>query len=275
MSSPFLFCPRKFPFIVIIGRRFGPYVIPRLFPTAQSIKGGRQSTSSSIDRGPPFHVPLLCHHRLSCIGSGTIDFCREKSPAAPSNFLAGLSFQTKPYHTDLKAIGAPKLSRWDTWLSLPNFRRKQTNQNFGLRHLSSILDEKIFEGLLRNCVLLRWVEAPMGKLDWLGRTTLISDAKRGPCTLIEVMKPLPNGPWTHKIMQERLDAVLYELTRVYFLMYIRNCVPYQRSNNRAASGRQPGHGSLFSDLLQKVEQEANRKLRGLPRPWQLRRSPRR
>lgn len=269
MLSHFLLRLSKSPSAIIIGRGFRPHVVPRLCSTAGSVRTARQSTSSSIDCGPQINFLLLCHHRLSCVGPGATNFRQNRSPAAPSGVLAGLYSQTKPYHTDFKATEAANFRRWDTWSSARNLRPKLINQHFNLGYVYRILDALLFNGLLGKGVVLRWVETPVGKTDWLSRTTLISDAKRGPCALVEVMKPLANGPWTLATVQECLEAVLCEMTHVFFLMYHRNCGLSQWSNNRVAIGGQPGHGSSFRKLLRRVEQEANRTLKGFPRSWQL------
>lgn len=219
----------------------------------------------------PIKVLLLCHQRLSCVRSRTINFHPTRAPATPSNGLTGLYSNTKLYHTGLEATKAIELHKWYTWSGPPNIRRKQINQHFDLGHISRILDKIIFHGLLGNYVVLRWVEAPTKDLDWLCRTTLISDHKRGPCDFIEVMKPVTNGPWTLVIIQECLEAMLLEMTRVFFEMYIRDCVSFQGSNNPVVCGRKSRNGSLFRKLVRGVEQEANRTLKGLSRPWHLRR----
>ena len=263
MLSHFLLRLRKFPSAIIIGRGFRPHVVPRLCSTVQSVRSARQSTSYSIDYGPPINVLLLCHHHLSCVELGATTLHQDRSSAAPSNVLAGLYSKTKPYHTDPKATEAANLRKWDTWSSARNLRPKQINQHFNLEYVYRILDKLLFDGLLGKGVVLRWVETPVGKTDWLSRTTLISDAKRGPCALVEVMKPLANGPWTLEIVQECLEAVLCEMTHMFFLMY--SCIGglSQWSNNRVAIGGEPGRGSSFRKLLRRVEREANRTLKGV------------
>ncbi len=71
-------------------------------------------------------------------------------------------------------------------------------------------------------MLLSWVETSVRKTDWLSRTTLISDAKGEPYALVEVVKPVATGPWTHAVIQECLEAMLFEMAKIYFLMY-SNC----------------------------------------------------
>lgn len=263
-SSPFYF--RKFPSTIIAGWGSGPLIIPFNF---QSVKNARQPISSSINCGPRMQVPLLCHRRLSRVRCGTINFQQIRSLAAPNNYHTPLDLKMRLFHTDPHAAKAVKRRGWDTW-SLPrSLRRKQINQHFGLGKLYRILDEELFSGLLGNRVVLRWVEAPSLKLDRLSRTILISDPKRGPRPVIEVMRPLPNGPWTLEIIQERSNALLYEMTQLYYLMNNRNCISLLQLNTRAMRGGRSGDGALFRKLLRKVEQEANCKLKGLPRPWQL------
>lgn len=176
-------------------------------------------------------------------------------------------------YTDLKTAKVAKYHSWDTWSSARNLRRKQINQHFDLGRISRILDKRIFRGLLVNRVVYRWVKAPLGKLEWVSRTTLISNVKGGPCALIEIMKPVANGPWTLTIIQERLEAVLYEMTQVFLLVYSRKCAPFQWSNDQAVVGGLSGHGFSPRKLWREVEKEANRTLEGFPRSFQLK-SPR-
>lgn len=230
-------------------------MVPRLSYAAQSVHAARLLTSSSIACGPSIKALLLCHHRLSCIESRTINIHQTSSPAASSNVLASLDSKTMLYHTNSKATKAASLRSWDTWSPHASLRRKQIKQHFGLGYFSRILDQVLFCGLLSNRVVLRWVKAPKGKL-------------------IEVTKPLANGPWTQAIIQERMNAVLYGMTQAFVLMHRHNCVSFQRLVGRDVSGGQSGYGSMFQKLLQRLEKEANRRLKGLPKSWQLR-SPRR
>lgn len=273
MSSPSFFYLWKFPSTVVIGPGFRPRLVPTLPPTSQCIQSVRQFTSPSKYCGPSIKATLPCYHRSSCLGSGTIIFRQTRSLAAPSNVFTGLDSNMKLYHTGRKTTKAIMLCKWHTWSSHRNLRQKQINQDFDLGYVSRILDGVLFRGSLGNCVELKW-EAPKEKLDCLSRTTLITDARRGHRVRIEIMKPLANGPWTLEIMQERLDALLYEMTRVFSLMNTRNRVPFQRSNKRygrSASGRRFGYGFLSRRLLREVQRKANRTLKGLPRPWDLRR----
>ena len=91
-------------------------------------------------------------------------------------------------------------------------------------------------------MIFRWSKAPTGKLE--SKTTLISDVERGPCALIEVVKPLTNGPWTLAIIQVFLEATRYKMTEVFYLMYSRNCASFQRANNQAAIGGLSRHEFL-------------------------------
>lgn len=108
---------------------------------------------------------------------------------------------TKPYLTDLKATEAAKLSTRNTWSSPPSLRRKQINRYFHLGPISCIFDDLIFFEVLGQRLVLRWVKPPTGKPEWLSRITVISDVKRWPCALIEVVKPPAHGPWTVAIIQ--------------------------------------------------------------------------
>lgn len=236
---------------------------------AQSIKFARPSPSSSIYCGSSRKALPLYHHRSSCVGSRTISTHQNRTPAASSNVLARLYLETKLHHTDLEATKATELRNWYTWSRRPNLRRKQINQHFDLGRVSRKFDKILFRGLLSKRVVLRWVEAPVKNVDWLSRTTSKSDAKRGPYTLIEVRKPVANGPWTLAIIQESLEAMLFEMTSVFFVMYIHNGIPFQRSHNRAKSRNQSVHGSSFRSLLRRVEKEAKGTIKGLSRQWQL------
>ena len=265
MSSPFIFCLRNLPSAVNFGKQFGHHVILRLSSTAQNAKDVRRIKVSSIDRGLLSDSFFLCHRHLLCIGSGNINFGQT---GFPGNILACICGKTMLNHTDLKATKAAKRPTWETWSSPHNLRRKQINQDFSLDCIFRILDQRIFRGLLGNRVVLRWIEPPMGKLHWLSRISLTSDAKRGPCLLIEVMKPIANGPWRHEIIQKRLEALLYEMTQIFILIYNCDPVPFLWSKHQTV-GR--GHGWLR--ILHKVEQEANRTLKGPLGPWHLRQSP--
>ncbi len=264
----FLFCRQKFPSPALIGQRFGSHVVPSISSTALNTQNFRQSGSFSKDCGASTKLPLLCYHRVSYVGFGFVNFRQNRFPATPSNVLIGIYSSTKLYHTSSKAIEAAMLRKWDTWLR--NLRPKQINQYFGLRYIFRIVDNLLFHGLLCTFVVLKWRAPSMGQLPRPSRTTLILDTKRRPRALIEVMKPLTNGPWTHTIMQERLNALLSEMTQVFFMLHTRNGIPFSRSNSRAASGRLSKHGSSWRTLLREAEGKANHLLKGLPRPWNLR-----
>lgn len=62
-----------------------------------------------------------------------------------------------------------------------------------------------------------------------------------------------------------LEAVLHEMTKVIFLMFL-NCAPFARSKNQAAIGGLSGHGVSAGKLWREMELEADRKFKGLPRP---------
>ena len=273
MSSPSFFYLRKFPSTGINGPGFGACLVPSLPSTSQRVQSVRHFTSPSKYCGPPIKLPLPYYHRLLCLRSRTTNFRQTRSLAGSSNKYTGLCPRKKLYYASPKAIEAIMLCKWHKWSSYPNLRRKQINQYFDLWYVFRMLDGILFQGMLRNCVLLKW-RTPKGKLDCRSRTKVITDARRGPCVRIEVTKPLVNGPWTLAIMQERLNVLLYEMTQVFFLMNSRTCVPSQRSNkrcNRASNGRQFGYGSLFKKSLQEVDQKANRILKGPPGQWDLRR----
>lgn len=259
MSLPFLFCFRKVSSSIITCRALGPLVVPHLDSTAQGVDRARNSTSSSICCGLLYRIPSA-KLGLSFNSSYPLVMSSTKRHFATR--------ATKLYHTDLGAAEAVELRRWGTWSSPRNVRQKQINQHFDLGRISRILDKIIFRGLLGNRVIFRWSKAPRGKLE--SKTTLISDVKRGPCTLIEVVKPLTNGPWTLAIIQEFLEATLFEMTEVFFLMYSRNCAPFQQANNQAWIGGLSRHEILPRKLWREVEKEANRTLKGFQRPWQLR-----
>lgn len=247
MSSPSLFYLRTFPSTVIISRGFGPRVVPVLPLVSQSVQFVRQSTSFSKDCGYTTKLTQLSHHPLSCVLSGTINFRQARSVAARISLRAAVGSNKEHYYTKPGATKASMLSRWGTWSSYRNVRQKQINQYFGLRYVFRMFDEILFHGLLRHCVKLEW-QTPTGKLDCLSRT-VISDNPRGPCVLIEIMDPLTNGPWTVAVLQERLDALLYEMTQVFFLVIRRNCVHFPRSSKRAASGLRSKSGSSLGKLL--------------------------
>ena len=189
MSSAVPSILRKFPSPVIIGPGFRPRLVPSLPSTSQCVQSVRHFTSPSKYCGPLIKLTQSRYHRASCLGSGTIIFRQTRSTAAPSNIVTGLYSIRKLYYTGPKATKANMLCKWHTWSSYPNLRRKQINQYFDLGYVSRMLDGVLFRGLLRNCMVLRW-KAPNGKLDCLSRTTLISDATRGPRARIEIMKPL-------------------------------------------------------------------------------------
>lgn len=164
---------------------------------------------------------------------------------------------------------AARLRKWGTWSSPRGIRRTQINQRFGLRYVFRIFDKILFRGLLDKCVKLKWVETPVEKLDWLSRTSSISDTERGPRACIQIVKSAATGTWTDATLQERLEAMLFEMTQVFFVIFIQSCIPLQRPDYRGASRSHSGDGALFENLLQGVKQEADRTLTGLSRPWQV------
>lgn len=258
MSTSYLFCLRKFPTTYTIRRTFGVHVALRLPSTAYSIEGATLATSSSTIRGASIEPLPPSHRRLSCVGARAIDWPQRQSSAAPSNLTAGLHSKAKRYQTDRKATQVAALHDWKTWLSLPNFRRRQINQHFGLWYVFRIVNELLFYDRLDSLVVLRWVDGPIGKLEQLSRTTFITDVKRGPYALIELTRPLRNGPLSEEVIQERLEAMLYEMTGVYSLLFI--------------SRGQSGNGPLCRQFLQRVQDEANHTLSGFSRQWQLKSS---
>ena len=264
MSSQFLFPLRRFSSIAIVGRGFGSHAV------YHAVKGAMQSTSSGINSGLLINVLPLYYHRLPDVGSRTITYDQTRTQAASSNEITDLYLNIELYITNLEAMKAAQLRRWGTWSSLRSIRRSQINQHFGLRYVFRVFDKLLFRGLLDGCVKLEWVETPTENLGWLSRNSMISDAKRGPYVFIQIVKPAATGTWTHATLQERLEAMLFEMTQVFFVIYIQNGIPFQRPGYRAASGRQSGDGILFENLLQGVKQEADRTLIGFSRPWQVR-----
>ena len=245
MSPPFIFCLRKSSSSRFTGRGLGPIVFPRSFKTATT------SMSFSINCG--------LWHRIPSAGPGL--GLHNSYPMVMSSSNRAM----KPYHTDLKAA---KFSTWNTWSLPSSIRRKQINQYFHLGHISRIFDDLLFRGLLKKRLVLRWVEPSTGKPEWLSRTTLISDVKRGPCALIEVVKSPAHGPWTVPTIQEYLEALLHEMTKVFFLMP-ENCASFARSKDQAATGGLSGQEVSAGKLWREMELDANRKLKGFPRLWQL------
>ena len=259
MSPPFLFCFRKVSSSIITCRALGPLVVPHLDSTAQGVDRARKSTSSSICHGLVYRIPFA---KLG------LSFNSPYPLVMSSTKTHFATQETKLYHTDLGAAEAVELRKWGTWSSPRNVRQKQINQHFDLGRISRILGKIIFRGLLGNCLIFRWSKVSRGKLE--SKTTLVSDVERGPCALIEVVKPFINGPWTLGIIQESLEATLYEMTDVFFLMYSRNCAPFQRANNQAWIGGLSRHEFLPRKLWREVGKEATRTLKGFQRPWQLR-----
>ena len=266
MLSPFSFCRRRLPSTMTISRGIGPHIVPISTSASSSFCFLKQFASFSKDCRRPVKPPLLCNHRSLCVGFGTSTFRQMRSSAGPRSILAGIYSNKKPYHTHPKAAKATMLRNLARWLSYPNFRRKQIKQSFDLGFVSRMLNTIFFGGLLHDRVKLKWKD-PMGKPDYLSRTELTYDDRRGPCAEIEIVKPLTNGPWTPAMVLERYNALLCGMTWTFSEIYGGNCVLFQQSNNRAARGWRSGYGSPFERLLREVEQEANRIPKGLPRPW--------
>ena len=269
MSPPFLFAHLKFPYSAVSGWGLGSRVIPSLSPRAQSIQNSIQSTSSRKESGSPIRLSLPYHRRFSCVRVGIIDFRQTRSLVAPSNLHARLYSNGRLGHTERKATKAEMLRRWKTWSRYSSFRRKQIKRRFNLRRVLSIFNEILFHGGLGSRVVLTWA-APTGKPDWPSRIAIV-DAKQGPRLSIEVMEPLAKGPWTNAIMQDRLEALLYAMTKVSFLMNRCNCVHFQPSDDPAVHGQRSDKCSSWNKKLRDVERKANRMLKGLPNQWNLRR----
>ena len=269
MSSPFSFCRRRLPSTMTISRGIGPHLVPISTSASPSFRFLRQFASFSKECRRPVKPPLLCYHRSLCVGFGTSNFRQMRSSAGPRSILTDIYSNKKPYHAHLKAAKATKLRNLARWLSYPNFRRKQIKQSFDLGFVFRMLNTIFFGNLLHDRVKLKWKD-PMGKLDYLSKTTLTFDDRRGPCAEIEIGKPLTNGPWTPAMALARYNALLHSMTWAFSEIYCPNCVLFQQSNNRAARGRRSGYGSPFERLLQEVKQEANRISKELPRPWDFR-----
>ena len=265
MSSPSVFHLRRFPSTIIISRKLGRHKVPKFSSASQGVLFLRQFASFSKDCGPSVKLSPLCYHRSSYVGTGTINLSRSRFSEDPSSILAGMYPKKKLYHTNPNATRARMLSRLDTWLSYRNFRRKQIQQYFDLRYVFRMLDVVYFRGLLQDRITLMW-EPPKGNSDRLSRTTLELDAKRGPCFLIVVVRPLTNGPWTQAIIKDRFEVLLCEVTQIYLLLEPRNCVPFLQLNSRAAKAGQSRHSFSLKTLLRGVKREVDRIFQGFPRP---------
>lgn len=260
MLSPISFCRRTLPSTMVVSL----HLLPVCSSASPSFQFLRQFASFNDAYRRPGKPPLL--HSSLCVGFGTSNVRQIRSSAGPRRRRALMRFNEKLYHTHSKAAKATELRNLARWLSYPNFRRKQINQGFDLGKVFRMLNIIFFDGLLRDRVKLEWKD-PMGKLDYLSKTVLFFDPRRGPCVVIEIVKPLTHGPWTPAMMLERCDALLYGMTWAFSEIYPRNCNLFQQSNNRAARGRRSGYRSPFERLLQEVKKEANRISKGLPRPW--------
>ena len=254
---------------MIFNRGVRQHTIPGLSSASPSFRYLTQFASFRKYCRRPVKPPLLCYHRSLGVGFGTSKFRQLRSPGGPRSIITGIYTNKRLCHIQLRADKASMLRKLARWLWCTNFRRKQLNQHFDLGYVFPILNVLFFDGMLHDRVKLKW-KHPMGKLDYLSRTKLTVDARRGLCTEVEIVKPLTNGPWTPAMVLERYNALLYGMTWSFSKIYCRNCVLFQQSNKRAARGRGSGHGSPFKRLLREVKQEANRISKGLPRPWDFR-----
>ena len=258
MLSPFSSCRRRWPSATIISRGVGLYIVPISTSASPSFHLLWQSASFSKDFRRPAKPPLLWYHRSLCVGFGTSNFRQMRSSAGQRSIPAGMYSNKKLYQTHLRAAKASMLRRLATWLSYPNFRRRQIKRNFDLGYVFRMLNTIFFGGLLHDRVKLKWKE-PVGKLYCLARTEPTFDDRRGPGAEIKIVKPRTNRPWIPAAVLECYNASLYGMTRAFFEIYCRNFALSQQSNNRA-----------FKRLLREVKQEANRISKELPRPWDFR-----
>ena len=261
MLSPFSFCRRRLPSTMTISRGIRPHIVPSSSSASPSFCLLGQFASFSKDCASPVKLPLLCYHSSSYAGSGTINFRQTRFSAGSSSIFAGIYFNKKLYRTHTKATETTKASmlrKLEKWLSYPNLRKKQIKRDFNLPRVFHILDGIFFEGRLRDRVAVEWKDPK--EMDCLSRIGSTSDVRQRPCPLIEVSKPLTSGPWTLAIIRARLDALLYKMIQIYFVLYCRDS---QQLNKRAARRR---WSSSFKKLLREVKQEADRIFEGLPRP---------
>ena len=200
---------------------------------------------------------MLCYYRLPYAGSGTIKFRQTVSSAGSSGIIAGISFNKELYHAHLKATKASELRRLEVWLLYRNLRQKQKNLYFDLQLIFRILDEILFDGILRHRVIVEWIDSKEMP-DRLSRTRLTSDARRGSCFLIEITKPLTSGPWTLAIIRARLDALVDEMAQINFELYCRDFVCFQHPDKRAVR-------ASLKRWVREVKQETDLLFEGLPR----------
>lgn len=118
MSLPSLFIIQKLPSTIIVGQGFCSHLVSRLSSAAQSVNCAKQSMSFSIDCGPLKQVRPLCHRSLSHIGSGTINTCQTRSPAAADKVHTGLCSNKMLYFTHLNLAKAAQIGNWRNWLWL-------------------------------------------------------------------------------------------------------------------------------------------------------------
>ena len=264
MSSPFSFCRRRFPSTVIFSRGIGPHIVPISSAVSPSCLLLRQFASFENDCASPIKLSLLCYYRSSYAGSGTINIRQTRSSAGSSGIITDISFNKGLFHAHPRATRATKdseLRRLEVWLLYRNLRQKQINQNFDLQLIFRILDEILFDGLLRHRVIVEWID-PKEMPGRLSKTSLASDARRESCLLIEITKPLTSGPWTLAIIRARLDALVDEMTQIYYELYCRDLDRFQHSKKRAVRGL---WSSSFKKLLREVKKEADPIFERLPR----------
>ena len=249
---------------MIFSRGIGPHMVPNSSAVSPSFLLLRQFASFNNDCASPIKLSLLCYYRSSYAGSGTINIRQTRSSAGSSGIIAGISFNKELYHPHpkaTKATKASKLRRLEVWLLYRNLRQKQKNQDFDLQLIFRILDGMLFDGLLRHRVIVEWID-PKEMPDRLSRTELESDARRESYLLIKITKPLTSGPWTLAIIRARLDALVDEMTQIYYELYCRDFDCFQYPNKRAVRGL---WSSSFKKLLQEVKQEADPIFERLPR----------
>lgn len=252
---------------MIFSREIGRHIVPNSSAASPNFLFLRQFASFNNDCASPVKLSLLCYHRSSYPGSGTINSRQTKSSASSSSTNASRFFNKELYHAHPKATKATKatkaknLHRLEVWLLYRNLRQKQKNRYFDLQLIFRILDGRLFDGLLRHRVIVEWID-PKEMPDRLSRTSLTSDARRGSYLLIEITKPLTSGPWTLGIIRARLDALVDEMAQIYYELNYRDFVCFQHPNKRAVRGL---WSSPFKKLLREVKQEADSIFKGLPR----------
>ena len=268
MLSQFSFCCQTLPSTIVISRGIGQHIFPSCSSASPSFQFLRQFVSFNKYYRRPGKPPPLHYQKSLCVGFGTSNFRQMRSSGGRRRRFAGIRSNKRLYRTHFKAAKATMLRRLATWLSYRNFRLKQINQDFDLGLVFRMLDTIFFNGLLHDRVKLRWKDS-MEKPEYLSRTTMVFDARRGLCAEIEIVKPLTHDPWTPTMILERYNALLYGMTLALSEIYPYSCNLFQQSNNRAVRGRRSGYGSPFKRLLREVKKEAKRISKGLPRPWKF------